>query len=82
MPPLPSGGRSWTHWSALRADSLHARPWGLTSGLVASQCATPVSATVLAYGMMQPGAVLSGAAFLLIYARWRGVPIVLAGAFT
>lgn len=55
---------------------------GLVSGLVASQCATPVLATVLAYVSTQEGALLYGAALLFVYALGRGLPIVLAGTFT
>lgn len=54
---------------------------GLVSGLVASQCATPVLAAVLAY-VMAEGALLFGAALLFVYALGRGVPVVLAGTFT
>lgn len=54
---------------------------GLVSGLVASQCATPVLAAILTY-VMAKGALLYGAAPLFIYALGRGVPIVLAGTFT
>lgn len=55
---------------------------GLVSGIVASQCATPVLAAVLTYVMAQQGAVLYGALLLFIYALGRGVPVVLAGSFT
>ena len=55
---------------------------GLVSGLVASQCATPVLAAILTYVMAQEGAVVYGAALLFVYALGRGVPIVLAGTFT
>ena len=55
---------------------------GLLSGLVASQCATPVLAAVLAYVMTQEAALVYGAALLLVYALGRGVPVVLAGTFT
>lgn len=55
---------------------------GLVSGLVASQCATPVLAAILTYVMAQQGALIYGAALLFIYALGRGVPIVLAGTFT
>jgi cytochrome c-type biogenesis protein len=55
---------------------------GLVSGLVASQCATPVLAAVLTYVMSQDGSLLNGAALLFIYALGRGVPVVLAGTFT
>ncbi|MBN1284324.1 MAG: sulfite exporter TauE/SafE family protein [Anaerolineae bacterium] len=54
---------------------------GLVSGLVASQCATPVLAAILTYVMAQ-GALLYGAALLFVYALGRGVPVVLAGTFT
>jgi cytochrome c-type biogenesis protein len=55
---------------------------GLVSGLVASQCATPVLAAILTYVMSQDGALANGAALLFVYALGRGVPIVLAGTFT
>jgi len=55
---------------------------GLVSGLVASQCATPVLAAILTYVMAQQSAVVYGAALLFVYAMGRGVPIVLAGTFT
>lgn len=55
---------------------------GLVSGLVASQCATPVLAAILTYVMSVQGALLYGASLLFIYALGRGVPIVLAGTFT
>jgi len=55
---------------------------GLISGLVASQCATPVLAAILTYVMAQQGALAYGAALLFVYALGRGVPIVLAGTFT
>lgn len=55
---------------------------GLVSGLVASQCATPVLAAVLTYVMAQQGALVYGAVLLFVYALGRGVPVVLAGTFT
>jgi cytochrome c-type biogenesis protein len=55
---------------------------GLLSGLVASQCATPVLAAVLAWVMSQESALAYGAALLFVYALGRGVPVVLAGTFT
>jgi len=54
---------------------------GLISGLVASQCATPVLAAILTY-VMAKGALLYGAILLFVYALGRGVPVVLAGTFT
>ncbi len=54
---------------------------GLVSGLVASQCATPVLVAILTF-VMAKGAILYGAALLFVYAMGRGVPVVLAGTFT
>jgi cytochrome c-type biogenesis protein len=54
---------------------------GLVSGLVASQCATPVLAAILTY-VMAEGALAYGATLLFVYALGRGVPVVLAGTFT
>ena len=54
---------------------------GLVSGLVASQCATPVLAAILTY-VLATGALVYGAALLFVYALGRGVPVVLAGTFT
>lgn len=54
---------------------------GLVSGLVASQCATPVLAAILTY-VMAEGAVAYGALLLFVYALGRGVPIVVVGTFT
>jgi cytochrome c-type biogenesis protein len=55
---------------------------GLVSGLVASQCATPVLAAILTYVMARQGGLVYGAALLFVYALGRGVPVVLAGTFT
>jgi cytochrome c-type biogenesis protein len=55
---------------------------GLISGLVSSQCATPVLAAILTYVMAQKTGILYGAVLLFIYALGRGVPILLAGSFT
>lgn len=55
---------------------------GLVSGLVASQCATPVLAAILTYVMAKQEALVYGAVLLFVYALGRGVPIVLAGTFT
>jgi cytochrome c-type biogenesis protein len=54
---------------------------GLVSGLVASQCATPVLAAILTY-VMAEGALVYGSTLLFVYALGRGVPVVLAGTFT
>lgn len=55
---------------------------GLVSGLVASQCATPVLAAILTYVLAQKASLVYGAVLLFIYSLGRGVPIVLAGTFT
>jgi cytochrome c-type biogenesis protein len=56
---------------------------GLVSGLVASQCATPVLAAILTLVMAKgEGAVVYGATLLFVYALGRGVPVILAGTFT
>jgi cytochrome c-type biogenesis protein len=54
---------------------------GLVSGLVASQCATPVLAAILTYVMAQRSGLLYGAVLLFIYSLGRGAPIILAGTF-
>lgn len=54
---------------------------GLVSGLVASQCATPVLAAILTYVMAQKASLVYGAVLLFLYALGRGVPLVLAGTF-
>ena len=53
---------------------------GLTSGLVASGCATPALAAILTL-VMSKGTLLYGASLLLAYGLGRGVPIVLFGTF-
>ena len=54
---------------------------GLVSGLVASQCATPVLAAILTYVMARQDGLAYGAVLLFVYALGRGVPVVLAGTF-
>lgn len=54
---------------------------GLVSGLVATQCATPVLVAILTY-VMAKGAIVYGATLLFVYAIGRGAPVVLAGTFT
>ena len=54
---------------------------GLVSGLVVSQCATPVLAVILTYVMAQQSGVGYGAALLFLYALGCAVPVVLAGSF-
>jgi cytochrome c-type biogenesis protein len=54
---------------------------GLVSGLVASQCATPVLAAILTYVMAQKANLFYGAVLLFLYALGRSVPIILSGTF-
>lgn len=53
---------------------------GLVSGLVASQCTTPVLLAILT-DVMAKGAVVYGATLLFAYALGRGVPIIAACTF-
>lgn len=55
---------------------------GLVSGLISSQCATPVLGAILTYVMAQQSGLLYGAVLLFIYALGRVIPIILAGTFT
>ncbi|MCJ7625005.1 MAG: cytochrome c biogenesis CcdA family protein [Anaerolineaceae bacterium] len=55
---------------------------GLVSGLVASQCATPVLAAIITYVIAKKASIIYGASLLLLYAFGRGIPIILAGTFT
>ena len=54
---------------------------GLTFGLVASPCSTPVLATLLAWVATTQDLVLGGI-FLLLYAAGYVMPLILAGTFT
>lgn len=54
---------------------------GLTFGLVASPCSTPVLATLLAW-VATTGDLLIGAALLIAYAAGYVAPLILAGSFT
>jgi cytochrome c-type biogenesis protein len=54
---------------------------GLIMGLAGSQCGTPVLVAILGIAMAK-GTLLFGATLLFAYGLGRGVPIVLAGAFT
>jgi len=78
--PVPMWLSGWRERIALRGVP-GALALGLVSGLVASQCATPVLAAILTY-VMAKGALAYGAALLFVYALGRGVPIVAAGTFT
>ncbi len=54
---------------------------GLTFGLVASPCSTPVLATLLAW-VSTTGDLILGGALLLAYAAGYVTPLILAGTFT
>ncbi|HIK44939.1 MAG TPA: sulfite exporter TauE/SafE family protein, partial [Leptolyngbyaceae cyanobacterium M65_K2018_010] len=62
-------------------DWLRAYALGLTFGIVASPCSTPVLATLLAWISATQDPVL-GSALLLAYAVGYVAPLVLAGTFT
>jgi len=55
---------------------------GLVSGLVASQCATPVLAAIVTYVLAIKAKLVYGASLLFVYALGRGIPIFFAGTFT
>jgi cytochrome c-type biogenesis protein len=54
---------------------------GLTFGLVASPCSTPVLATLLAW-VASSGDLILGGIFLLTYALGYVLPLIMAGTFT
>lgn len=62
-------------------EGLKAYVLGLTFGIVASPCSTPVLATLLAWISSQQDPLLGGA-LLLTYAIGYVLPLVLAGTFT
>jgi len=77
---LPSlGGLEWI--SKDLPIGMRAYLIGLTFGLVASPCSTPVLATILAWISATKDPVL-GSALLLAYAVGYVAPLVLAGTFT
>jgi cytochrome c-type biogenesis protein len=80
LPEIP--GLGWLRERITLKGIPGALALGLVSGLVASQCATPVLAAVLTYVMARQEALIYGAGLLFVYALGRGVPIVLAGTFT
>lgn len=77
---LPNvGGPEVSQWSL--PAWLKAYVLGLTFGIVASPCSTPVLATLLAWISATQNPML-GSAFLLAYAVGYVVPLVMAGTFT
>ena len=77
---LPSfGGMDWI--SKDLPEALRAYLIGLTFGLVASPCSTPVLATLLAWVATTKNMILGGA-LLLSYTAGYVTPLILAGTFT
>ncbi len=77
---LPSfGGMEWI--SQEWPDGLRSYLLGLTFGLVASPCSTPVLATLLAWISTTKDPIL-GSALLLSYTAGYVAPLILAGTFT
>ncbi|MFB2919249.1 MULTISPECIES: cytochrome c biogenesis protein CcdA [Aerosakkonema] len=73
------GGTEWI--SQNLPDGVRSYLLGLTFGLVASPCSTPVLATLLAWVTQTQNAVLGGL-FLLFYTAGYVAPLILAGTFT
>ncbi|NER78304.1 MAG: cytochrome c biogenesis protein CcdA [Leptolyngbya sp. SIO1D8] len=78
--PLPSTGE-WDFLNRGLPLALKSYLLGLTFGLVASPCSTPVLATLLAW-ISTTGDPLLGATLLLAYTVGYVFPLVLAGSFT
>lgn len=77
---LPNwGGTEWI--SEKLPSGLRSYLFGLTFGLVASPCSTPVLATLLAW-VSQSQDLKLGGCFLFVYALGYVSPLVLAGIFT
>ena len=80
LPPLPSfNGTDFLEKSIPR--SVKSYLLGLTFGLVASPCSTPVLATLLAW-VGQKGDPILGGSLLLAYTVGYVAPLMLAGIFT
>lgn len=73
------GGTEWI--SKNLPDGVRSYLLGLTFGLVASPCSTPVLATLLAWVTQTQNAILGGL-FLLFYTAGYVAPLILAGTFT
>ncbi|MBD2182331.1 sulfite exporter TauE/SafE family protein [Planktothrix sp. FACHB-1355] len=73
------GGTEWI--SQNLPDGVRSYLLGLTFGLVASPCSTPVLATLLAWVTQTQNAILGGL-FLLFYTAGYVAPLILAGTFT
>ena len=80
LPPLPSfNGTGFLENNIPRSAKSYLL--GLTFGLVASPCSTPVLATLLAW-VGEKGAPVLGASLLLAYTVGYVAPLMLAGIFT
>lgn len=80
LPPLPTfSGTDFLENNIPRSAKSYLL--GLTFGLVASPCSTPVLATLLAW-VGEKGDPLLGASLLLAYTAGYVAPLVLAGIFT
>lgn len=77
---LPSFGGG-LEWSKDLPDSLRSYLIGLTFGVVASPCSTPVLATLLAWVATTQDLILGGV-LLLSYTAGYVAPLILAGTFT
>ncbi|NEP16467.1 MAG: cytochrome c biogenesis protein CcdA [Leptolyngbya sp. SIO4C1] len=80
LPPLPS----FNDTDFLQTDiprSIKSYLLGLTFGLVASPCSTPVLATLLAW-VSEKGDPMLGGSLLLAYTLGYVAPLVVAGVFT
>ncbi len=76
---LPSFGG--LEWSKDLPDSVRSYLIGLTFGVVASPCSTPVLATLLAWVATKQDLILGGV-LLLSYTAGYVAPLILAGTFT
>lgn len=79
--PLQLPSFSGLDWSKDLPQALRAYLIGLTFGLVASPCSTPVLATLLSWVATTQNMILGGV-LLLSYTAGYVVPLVLAGTFT
>ncbi|MFN3927930.1 MAG: cytochrome c biogenesis protein CcdA [Pseudanabaenaceae cyanobacterium] len=76
--PLPAWGNGWVERLPKVLRSLGV---GITFGLAASPCSTPVLLTLLAW-VASTGKVVLGAGLLFCYALGAAMPLVVAGLFT
>ncbi len=70
-----------TRLPVTKAGLLPSFVMGLMFGLVASPCATPVLAVIIAY-VASTGNIYYGASLLFVYGFGHGLPLILAGTFT